>query len=72
MKTKEIVLINFDDVKVILNKPTSKDYKINTKTLKILVLLHMLFFSVFRSLGLFTLCSHATKFCSLGTFVLLC
>ena len=71
-KQKKIVLKNFDNVKVIVNKPTSKDYKINSKTLKILVLLHMLFFSVFRPLGLFTLCSHATKFCSLGTSALLC
>ena len=48
-----------------------KDYKIKTKTLKILVILLILFFSVFRPLGLFTLCSHATKFSSLGTSVLL-
>ena len=44
-----------------------KDYKINTKTLKILVILLILFFSVLRPLGLFTLCSHATKFSSLST-----
>ena len=39
-----------------------KNYKINTKTLKILVFLPILFFSVFRLLRLFTFCSHATKF----------
>ena len=47
-----------------------KDYKINTKTLKILVILLTSFFSVFRPLG-FTLCSHVTKFSSLGTSVIL-
>ena len=47
------------------------DYKINTRTLKILVLLLILFFSVFKALVLFTLCSHATKFSSLGISVLL-
>ena len=44
-----------------------KDYKINTKTSKIVILL-ILFFIVFRPLGLFTLCSHATKFSSFGTW----
>ena len=44
-----------------------KGYKTNRKTLKILVNFLILFFSVFRSLVLFTLCSHAT----LSTSVLL-
>ena len=48
-----------------------KDYKINTKTSKILAFILILFFSVIRLLGLFTLCSHATKFSSLGISVLL-
>ena len=48
-----------------------KNYNINTKTLKFLAILPMLFFSVFRPLGLFMLCSHATKFSSLGTAFLL-
>ena len=48
-----------------------KDYKINTKTLKILVILLVLFFNVFRRLGLFTMRSDATKFSSLGTSVVL-
>ena len=43
-----------------------KDYKINTKTLKILVFHVILFFSVSRSLGLFTLCSLAANFLSLA------
>ena len=47
-----------------------KYYKINTKTSKMLVILLILFFSVFWTLGLFTLCGHATKFSSLGTSVL--
>ena len=48
-----------------------KDYKINTKTVKILVILLVLFFNVFRRLGLFTMRSDATKFSSLGTSVVL-
>ena len=46
------------------------DYKMNTKILKILVILVIFFVSVFRPLGLFTLCSHATKFSSIVTYVL--
>ena len=87
MKTNENCFKNFDGVKVILNKKNNlkvtylrdfradilacKDYKINTKTLNNLVILLILFFSVFRPLGLFTLCSYGTKFSSLGTSVLL-
>ena len=48
----------------------SKYYKINTKTSKMLVILLILFFSVFWTLGLFTLRGYATKFSSLGTSVL--
>ena len=49
-----------------------KDYKINKKTLKILVTVLIFFFSVFRPLRLFMLCSHATNFSSLSTSLLLC
>ena len=45
-----------------------KGYKTNTKALKIIVFHLILFFSVFRPLGLFTLW---TKFSSLGTSVYL-
>ena len=48
-----------------------KDYKINTKTLKIFVFLPIIFFSVFRLLRLFMLCSHATKFSPLGKSALI-
>ena len=48
-----------------------KDCKINMKTLKTLPILLILCFSVFRSLGLFALCSHPTEFSSLSTAVLL-
>ena len=87
VKTKENCFKNCNARKVILNKKTnlqvmyvrefrasilaSKDQKINTETLKILVFLLILFFSVFRPLGLFTLCSHATKSSSLSTSVVL-
>ena len=69
---------------MILNKKTTRNVckklqskyscvkitRLNTKALKILVFLLVLFFSAFCPLGLFTLCSHATKFSSLGTSVL--
>ena len=78
-KQKKIILKSFNEIKVIVNKKNNpisnvckelyrdrilacKDYKINTKTLKILVIL--------LTLVLFTLCSHATKFYSLGISVL--
>ena len=80
MKSNENCFKNFNGTKVILNKRTNlqvmyvrdfrvsilacKDYKINTKMFKILFILLMLFFSVYRLLGLFMLCSHATKFSS--------
>ena len=50
---------------------TCKDYRINTKTLKTIAILLILFFKVFRPLALFTLCSHATKFSSLSLSVFL-
>ena len=87
MKTKKNCFKNFNDEKVSLNKKTKlqlmyvrdfrasiracKDSKINTKTLRILGFLLILFISVFRPLRLFTLYSHATKFSSLDTSVLL-
>ena len=47
--------------------PACEDYKINTKTLKILAIFLILFFSVFRPLELFSLCIHATHLSSLDT-----
>ena len=84
IKTKKNCFKNFNDVKMILNKKTTRNVckklqskyscvkitRLNTKALKILVSLLVLFFSAFCPLGLFTLCSHATKFSSLGTSVL--
>ena len=85
MKTKENHLENFNDM--IKTKKTNlqkmyvrdftvsilacKDYKISIKTLKIIVFLLVLFFTAFGPLGLFTLCSYATKFSSISTSVLL-
>ena len=78
---KQKKTVNFNDIKGILNKKNPqvisardfrasilacKDYKINTKTWIIVILL-VLFFSAFRPLELFTLCSHATKFSSFST-----
>ena len=61
METKESCFKNFNGTKVILSKKirdfratlhasilTCRDYKINTKVLKILTFLFMLFFGVFK------------------------
>ena len=54
MKTKENCFKNFNNIKVLIKeniKTTTNFYKINTKTLKILATLLILFFSVFSLLG---------------------
>ena len=51
--------------------PAFKINKINTKALKIIFLLLILFFSVFQPSGLFRSCSHTAKFSSVYTAVLL-
>ena len=59
-----IFLLRWTNLNKLASILACKDYKINTKTSKILFILLML---IFRLFGLFTLCSHATKFSSLST-----
>ena len=86
-ENKRILFWKFKDEKVILKKkanlqemyvrdfrvtiPACKINKINTNALKIIFLLLILFFSVFRPSGLFRSCSLTAKFSSVYTAVLL-